>query len=570
MKGSEENAGNNALTEITWSESLPDRDGQLRGGVRDKELTMAEPQGKRFGRYEVVAELGRGAMGLVYKARDPQIDRLVAVKTVFLDQEAEEHSDFRGRFLNEAQAAGRLHHAGIVAIFDFGEDPETNNPYIVLEYVAGESLNRILGRERKLPLATALKLAEEIARALDYAHEQGVIHRDVKPANILVTQDGHAKVADFGIAKLNLAHFTLPGHVMGTPAYMAPEQLSGEGTDGRSDLFSLGAILYAMVTGHSPFQGDSATAVCFKVSTRDPVAASALELGLPRALDDVITRALAKDPGERFQRGAQFADALHQLREQLGAGLTTTSLHKALAVAVRPVDLGFEKSNPITARVLTGAKDVPRTAVWMLALVAAAMFVMLLIAAVHSGLWVDPPKVIANAVAPVSVSKSDVSSHTPEIKPAETKPTEVARKVQTARHAQTTLAAPAPTRVAVRSAPAPPIVTEVVQPFSMLDLAVQHPFKDGTLFVWLDDQQVLTRALHGETQKRMGVFKEVRGVESETLKIPSGHHFLRVRVLSADQTIDLSKTVPADFVGGDDRSLQVTLDKHNTIHLAWQ
>src|SRR4029077_8987752 len=129
-------------------------------------------------------------------------------------------------------------------------------------------------REKKLSPAKALQLTEEIAEALDYAHGQGVIHRDIKPANILVTQDGHAKIADFGIAKLNLAHFTLPGRVLGTPAYMAPEQLSGEGVDGRSDLFSLGVILYAMVTGHSPFPGDSATTVCFKVANREPIAAS--------------------------------------------------------------------------------------------------------------------------------------------------------------------------------------------------------------------------------------------------------------------------------------------------------
>src|SRR6266567_4035272 len=204
---------------------------------------MENSETKRFGRYEVLAELGRGAMGVVYKARDPQIDRVVAVKTVSLwGQEPEEETEFRMRFLNEAQAAGRLHHAGIVAIFDVGESLENHDPYIVLEYVAGESLNRILSRERKLSPDKALQLAEQIAEALDYAHGQGVIHRDIKPANILVTEDGHAKIADFGIAKLNLAHFTLPGRVLGTPAYMAPEQLCGEGVDGRSDLFSLGVI----------------------------------------------------------------------------------------------------------------------------------------------------------------------------------------------------------------------------------------------------------------------------------------------------------------------------------------
>src|ERR1700674_2768167 len=286
---------------------------------------------KRFGRYETVAELGRGAMGVVYKARDPQIDRLVAVKTVSMwGQDREEETEFRMRFMNEAQAAGRLHHAGIVSIFDVGENSENQDPYIVLEYVSGESLNRILAREKKLSLPQALKLAEEIAEALDYAHAQGVVHRDIKPGNILVTEDGHAKIADFGIAKLDLAHFTLPGRVMGTPAYMAPEQLSGEGVDGRSDLFSLGVILYAMVTGHSPFQGNSATTVCFKVANREPVAASAFDLNLPPELDEVISRAMAKDPQQRYQSGAEFAEDLRQLQQVFQAGSTTTSLRATM------------------------------------------------------------------------------------------------------------------------------------------------------------------------------------------------------------------------------------------------
>src|SRR5947209_7124967 len=279
---------------------------------------MENPETKRFGRYEILAELGRGAMGVVYKARDPQIDRTVAVKTVSLwGQEPEEEKEFRLRFRNEAQAAGRLHHSGIVAVFDVGENPENADPFLVLEFVAGETLNRILGREKKLSVTTALQLAIEIADALEYAHAQGVVHRDIKPANILVTQDGHAKIADFGIAKLNLAHFTLPGRVLGTPAYMAPEQLSGEGADGRSDLFSLGVILYVMVTGHSPFHGDSATTVCFKVANRDPLPASALELNLPPELDVVISRAMAKDPAARYQRGSELANDIKLLRGQL-------------------------------------------------------------------------------------------------------------------------------------------------------------------------------------------------------------------------------------------------------------
>src|SRR5690348_1496921 len=271
-----------------------------------------------FGRYQVLAELGRGAMGLVYKGRDPQIERLVAIKTIsLLNQGSDEELEYRKRFFLEARAAGRLSHPGIVTIFDVGEDAATRTPFIVMEYVAGKSLNSILNDSHgKLPLKTGLQLCQDLAEALDYAHAQGVVHRDIKPANILVTEDGHAKIADFGIAKLNLAHLTVPGPVLGTPAYMAPEQLDGEHGDGRSDLLSLGVILYSMITGFRPFQGNSATTVCFKVANRDPVPATALDSELPPELDAVISRAMAKDPAQRYQRGMEFAQDVRNLREQ--------------------------------------------------------------------------------------------------------------------------------------------------------------------------------------------------------------------------------------------------------------
>src|SRR5882724_1146651 len=295
---------------------------------------MENPATKQFGRYEILGELGRGAMGVVYKARDPQIDRTVALKTVPLrGQEPDAETEYRMRFMNEAKAAGRLHHPGIVAVFDVGEEPEHHDPYIVLEYVAGEALNRKLARAKKIPLPVALQFALEIAEALDYAHAQGVTHRDIKPGNILITPDGHPKIADFGIAKLNLAHFTLPGKVLGTPAYMAPEQLAGEGADGRSDLFSLAVIVYTMVAGHSPFQGDSATTVCFKVANREPVPPSALDLSLPSELDALIARGMQKDPGKRFQSGQEFAEAISQLQALSPAGSTTTSFVTTIGTA---------------------------------------------------------------------------------------------------------------------------------------------------------------------------------------------------------------------------------------------
>jgi serine/threonine protein kinase len=551
------------------------------------------PETKRFGRYEVVAELGRGAMGVVYRARDPQIDRMVAVKTVSLwGQQSEEENEFRLRFMHEAQAAGRLHHPGIVAIFDVGENPENLNPYIVLEYVAGEALNRILAREKKLPLETALQLAEEIAEALDYAHAQGVIHRDIKPGNILVTETGHAKIADFGIAKLNLAHFTLPGRVLGTPAYMAPEQLNGEGVDGRSDLFSLGVILYAMVTGHSPFQGDSATTVSFKVANREPVAASALDLSLPRELDEVISRAMAKDREQRYQRGAEFAEDVRQLQELLKPGPTTTSLRLVPGTGTRSTITrsGITRSTGTrgtrtgqAASAVHPADGIAQTAKSVRAairkvslrdlILGAVTLVMLMIAGVESKVFAPSPKnaVTAPDAAPVSPASPAAGSSAGSGAAGDLSSAGAGAGPGTA--VQPAPAAAPATHSAPRKSHAPTTHTakQIVVPFSTLDLAVQHQFKDATLFVWVDDKLVLTRPLHGATQKRLVVFNGLRGVESETLKIPAGKHVLRLRALSADETIDLSKTVSAEFIGGASKSLQVTLDKHNTVmRISWQ
>src|SRR5450755_3366145 len=278
---------------------------------------MDDCKSERFGRYQILTELGRGAMGVVYKARDPKINRIVAVKTISLaGQRAEEEREYRERFVREAEAAGRLSHPGIVTIFDVGEEPETRAPYIVMEFVGGQSLDKLLSRDdHMLPVETALQFTLELAEALDCAHAQGVVHRDLKPANILLTEDGHPKIADFGVAKLNLANHTLAGRALGTPSYMSPEQLNGEAVDGRSDLFSLGVVLYTVVTGYRPFQGNSVITVSFKVVNHDPMAATLLDAELPHGLDYIIARAMAKDPAERYQRGMEMVLDIQHLQE---------------------------------------------------------------------------------------------------------------------------------------------------------------------------------------------------------------------------------------------------------------
>jgi hypothetical protein len=271
----------------------------------------------QLGRYEIVAELGRGAMGAVFRARDPKIDRTVAIKTIAVPAgAAKDIEHYRQRFFREAQAAGRLSHPGIVTIYDIGEDEAAHTPFIVMECVEGESLDRLVAAAPSgaLPRASTLELVQHIAEALDYAHSQGIVHRDIKPANIMVTTAGQPKIADFGIAKLALMETTLPGHVVGTPAYMSPEQLNGKAVDGRSDLFSLGVVAYWLLTGVKPFDGDTLTEICVQVVTKVPTPPSQVTPGISQDHDYVLSRALAKDPALRYQRGNELAADLQDLR----------------------------------------------------------------------------------------------------------------------------------------------------------------------------------------------------------------------------------------------------------------
>jgi serine/threonine-protein kinase len=545
---------------------------------------METRQSRRFGRYEIVAELGRGAVGVVYQARDPQIDRTVALKTILLPGlDPKEEEEYRQRFLVEAQAAGRLQHPGIVTIFDVGEDPEKHDPYIVLEYVTGQSLNQLLVREKKLPLRTALQLAEEIADALDYAHTQGVIHRDIKPANILITEEGHAKIADFGIAKLNLAQFTLPGRVLGTPAYMAPEQLSGEPADGRSDLFSLGVLLYAMVTGHSAFHGNSATTVCFKVVNREPVPASAFDLGLPSELDAVISRAMAKDPAQRYQSGADLARDLRELRQALAAGTTTTLRLLQPNRGTSSLTLSQLPSNAAPAAGFLHAHRMLRTAVKGAAVrdlvLGGVLVVALLIVAIPARQATTAEKAAAaqenvNPVAEADRERlAQAQKEAPKYSRTDADTFDSARGTKpiaggvTSRRLSS-LSAKNPMTGANGRIPTSQDASPASQPSklaaSSLELAVQHQFREATLSLWVDDTLALIRPLRGGSQKHLVIFKSVHGNASETLQLTAGLHTLRLRAQSADQSVDLSKTIAAEFANGDDKTLHVTFDKHNT------
>jgi len=270
-----------------------------------------------IGRYEILHELGHGAMGVVYKARDPKIGRVVAIKTLSAAGQGAELEQYRARFLVEAKSAGRLNHPNIVTVHDVTDD-EFGRPCLVLEFVEGTTLDRYV-IEEPLTIARLLELIAQIARALAYAHANGIIHRDVKPANIMITKTGIAKLSDFGIAKLEGTSMTIAGQVMGTPAFMSPEQCTGSSLDHRSDIFSLGAVLYTLTAGEKPFPGDTFTTVAYKVVHTDPAPARTLNPALPEQLDVILGRCLAKDVTQRYASADVLAADLEALRATLAA-----------------------------------------------------------------------------------------------------------------------------------------------------------------------------------------------------------------------------------------------------------
>jgi serine/threonine-protein kinase len=266
------------------------------------------PSTDRLGRYEIRRTLGKGAMGVVYEAHDPTIKRRVALKTIRADQLAgDDRAEVLARFRREAQAAGRLNHPNVVAIYDFDEDEGTS--FIAMEYVEGRDLKSAFEHNERFGNADIVRIMAQILDALGYSHRQGVVHRDIKPGNVFLQDDGTVKVADFGIAHVDSSSLTQVGSVMGTPSFMSPEQIQGLPVDGRSDLFAAGVILYQFLTGERPFAGSSTTTMQ-KVLKQDPLPPSTLNVTLPPSIDAVVQKALAKRPEDRYQRAQEFADAL--------------------------------------------------------------------------------------------------------------------------------------------------------------------------------------------------------------------------------------------------------------------
>lgn len=267
---------------------------------------------KQFGRYKILGLLGKGAMGTVYKGEDPAIGRPVALKTIRIDfsEDEEEVNELRERLMREAQAAGKMSHPNIVTVYDVGQEGDFQ--YIAMEYLEGYTLESYLRKKGELNYKILAKIIMQVCEALSYAHSKGIIHRDIKPANIMILDNFEVKVMDFGIARFGVSSMTQVGTAMGTPNYISPEQLEGKTADKRSDIFSLGVILYEFLTGQKPFKGESISALAYSIINDNPPSPSNINDKTPLIFDRVVAKAMAKDPNERYQNAEEITKTLKE------------------------------------------------------------------------------------------------------------------------------------------------------------------------------------------------------------------------------------------------------------------
>lgn len=322
----------------------------------------------QLGRYNIIGELGQGAMGTVYKAVDPLIDRIVAIKTINLSLALDEKDEYESRFYQEAKAAGRLSHPNIVTIYDVGKSGEI--AYIAMEFLQGRELRDMLNDGKRMPVEQVINVVAQVAQGLAYAHEHGIVHRDVKPSNIMIVRDGHVKITDFGIARMaSAAVRTQTGMVLGSPKYMSPEQVVGKLTDQRSDIFSLGVMLYEMLTGQAPFAGENVNAIMYQTLNSVPPPPSSLSPNVPEMLNFIVAKALAKKLEHRYQDTKEFAADLYACRDRLPRSAANRDAAKANSIAAtnatrsdvlssaKHVDTSEDESKPVATLGLSSAFD---------------------------------------------------------------------------------------------------------------------------------------------------------------------------------------------------------------------
>jgi serine/threonine protein kinase len=543
---------------------------------------------KTVGRYEILSELGRGAMGVVYKARDPKIDRLVAIKTISIFAHTpEEDREFRERLFTEAKAAGRLSHPGIVTVYDVSEDPDTLNPYIVMEYVPGDSLEKQVAESAdRFPLGSALALVEQVAEALDYAHSQGIVHRDIKPANILTPESGPPKITDFGIAKLNFSHSTSLGEAMGTPAFMSPEQLNGEPVDGRSDLFSLGVVLYTLLTGYRPFQGNSALTVSFKVVNRNPLPATTFDSSFPPELDRVVSRAMAKDPAQRYATGREMSADVRALREALGQ-VRVSEAGSFDATYVQPASKVVTDASSLSKSSKNNGRPVGAQEPWWKNwhFISAAALALAVAALLSVFVWQkgtssrsrsadDQNSDASNASTTTTAQTASLAESPSRPHLANSVPKASVVRTKHAKGPYTQKRNPVSAKTnkieTVAANPSKQQIGAATRPDSTLRLRIEHRFEQAEVFLWVDDKLAYNQTVGGVVKKKMVLFKGVEGYQSDFIRVAAGEHHFRVRLHALDDSYDQSANISASLPQEGERQLFIQGEKHKPVHLSMQ
>jgi serine/threonine-protein kinase len=443
-------------------------------------------------------------MGIVWRARDPELGRPVALKTVQLAfaVNPEEAETFEKRFLSEARAAARLSHPGIVVVHDVGRDPASDTLYIAFEHLRGRTLGELMKEGRPLEWREAIRIVARVAEALHHAHGQGVVHRDIKPANIMLLDSGEPKVMDFGIAKIPAERLTSTGQFFGTPSYMSPEQASGEAVDGRSDLFSLGAVLYLLLTGKTAFEGDSVPATLSRVLFRDPPPPSTVVPGLPPVIDAILARVLAKKAEDRYPDARTFARDLEEVR----AGRAPE-----VPVPAAPPSQSTQVSRPLPAPPAAGEGPSPLPRVQPVATPSEA-------GVQPPSFWNRLPR--REAVVAVVLGLAVVAA------------------------LLLALSVWIPGRG--------PLVASVP-----VELNFEHPLRSGVLKVFVDEALVVEEALESWVKEDLVVMKVRKGRLSKTFLVPAGDRVLRLEV--EGEGYRGSRTIEGRFEAGQARRLEAKL-----------
>jgi hypothetical protein len=502
---------------------------------------MAEATPKTIGRYEIVRELGRGMMGIVYEARDPVLGRTVAVKTIQLAFAIapEQRPEFEERFFTEARVAARLSHPGIVVCHDMGKDEETASLYIVLEHLKGRTLSDIIRGGHRLPWREVLRIVASVARALDHAHGHGVVHRDMKPANVMVLENGEVKILDFGISKVETARiqFTAAGQFFGTPLYMSPEQALGDPVDGRTDIFSLGTITCTLALGHPPFAADSIPAILGRVAQAErPVLAREVP-GVPPDVDRILGLAMAREPEDRYAHARQMAEDI----EDVLADRAPRHASPASDPTLVP-DLTQLVDDPMPASAAPPVRP-RRSGVLLVVAGVAGVVLMSLLIVIYIGVRAlrsvgdpTPPTVAGEPGA------GPVTDEAPEL------PTERS-----------------PTLPPLDESP-PPV--QGPEGSARVDVVFEHGLKDGALRVWVDDAPMLDQAVSARATKK--VLVTVReGRFEQTLFVPPGDREFKVEVSWEDEA--RSKKVSASLDPDSRRTLLVKLGRlRKNLSVEWQ